>query len=180
MEHIRNDVKWEIDKSEMPRDGIGMPLWNWNSERRAAPAPVAGRRACPREGGGTQKTPTDFHLLIRLNHMNTQIYARTMRRNPTEAERILWGCLRKRSLGGSKFSRQIRIGPFIADFVCREKKLIVEVDGVTHGEDHEVAYDISRTAFLEAQGYRVLRVSNHGVYTERDGVLHAITMALEG
>jgi very-short-patch-repair endonuclease len=110
--------------------------------------------------------------------MNTLTYARAMRRNPTEAERILWGVLRKRGLGGFKFSRQIRIGPYIADFVCREKKLIVEVDGATHGEVHEVVYDARRTAYLEAQGYCVLRISNHGVYTERDGVLHAIYMAL--
>jgi very-short-patch-repair endonuclease len=112
--------------------------------------------------------------------MNTLTYARAMRRNPTEAERVLWGCLRQRSLCGAKFSRQIRIGLFIADFVCREKKLIVEVDGATHGEVHEVAYDNRRTALLEAQGYRVMRVSNHAIFAERDGVLHAIAMALEG
>lgn len=110
--------------------------------------------------------------------MNTLTHARAMRFNPTEAERILWGCLRKRSLGGFKFSRQMRIGPYIVDFVCREKGLIVEVDGATHGEDHEVAYDARRTAFLEAEGYRVLRISNHGVYAERDGVLHGILAAL--
>ena len=111
--------------------------------------------------------------------MNTLTHARHMRRNPTEAERILWGCLRKRSLSEFKFSRQIPIGPYIADFVCREKKLIVEVDGATHGDAHEVAYDAKREAFLNGQGYRVLRVSNYGVFKERDGVLHAIFMALQ-
>jgi very-short-patch-repair endonuclease len=111
--------------------------------------------------------------------VNTLTYARAMRFHPTEAERILWGCLRKRSLGGFKFSRQMRVGPYIVDFVCREKMLIVEVDGATHGEAHEVAYDARRTAFLEAEGYRVLRVSNHGVFVERDGVLHGIFMALQ-
>ncbi len=111
--------------------------------------------------------------------MNTLTHARHMRRNLTEAERILWGCLRKRSLSEFKFFRQIPIGPYIADFVCREKKLIVEVDGATHGDAHEVAYDTRREAFLKGQGYRVLRVSNHGVYKERDGVLHAIFMALQ-
>jgi very-short-patch-repair endonuclease len=110
--------------------------------------------------------------------MNNLTHARTMRFNPTDAERILWGCLRKRCLDGFKFSRQIRIGPYIADFVCREKKLIVEVDGATHGENREVAYDARRTSFLEADGYRVLRVSNLAVFTERDGVLNAIHVAL--
>jgi very-short-patch-repair endonuclease len=117
-------------------------------------------------------------LLRRHITMTTLNYARVMRQNPTEAERILWGALRKRSFCGFKFSRQIRIGPFIADFVCRDKKLIVEVDGVTHGEDHELAYDARRTVYLKEQGYRVLRLSNYGVLAERDGALHAIYMAL--
>jgi very-short-patch-repair endonuclease len=129
--------------------------------------------------GDTQKFFDGISNLNRLPFMNTLTYARAMRFNPTEAERILWGCLRKRCLDGFKFSRQIRIGPYIADFVCREKKLIVEVDGATHGEDHEVAYDARRTSFLEAEGYRVLRVSNHGVFAERNGVLHAIHIALQ-
>jgi very-short-patch-repair endonuclease len=140
--------------------------------------PLAGRR-CPKGGGGGHaKTRDGFRTVIRLTLMNTLTYARAMRRNPTEAERILWGCLRKRSLGGFKFSRQMRVGPYIVDFVCREKMLIVEVDGATHGKDHDVAYDARRTAYLESEGYRVLRFGNHGVYAERDGVLDGILAAL--
>jgi very-short-patch-repair endonuclease len=111
--------------------------------------------------------------------MTTLTHARHMRLNPTEAERLLWGNLRKRSLGGFKFCRQMRIGPYIVDFLCREKKLIVEVDGATHSEENEIAYDARRTSFLEAEGYRVLRVSNYGIFAEREGVLHAILCALK-
>jgi very-short-patch-repair endonuclease len=89
--------------------------------------------------------------------------AQSLRHNQTEAEKRLWWRLRNRNLNGFKFVRQEPIGPFIADFLCHEKKLIVEVDGATHGDAHEVAYDEKRTRYLETRGYRVLRVQNHDV-----------------
>jgi very-short-patch-repair endonuclease len=104
--------------------------------------------------------------------------AKAMRRAPTEAERKLWGGLRKRSLGNFKFVRQQPIGPFIVDFVCRKERLIVEVDGVTHGDARDVAYDMRRTLFLEAQGYRVVRVDNHAVFTDIGNVLEYIFVSL--
>ena len=104
----------------------------------------------------------------------TYARAKSMRREPTEAERKLWGGLRKRSLGDFKFVRQQPIGPYIVDFVCRQKRLIVEVDGATHGDESDVAYDIRRTEFLEAQGYRVIRVENHAVFAEIGAVLDHI------
>ncbi len=105
--------------------------------------------------------------------------ARALRENETEAERRLWARLRNRHLNGFKFTRQTPIAPYIADFMCFEKKLIVEVDGVTHGDAHEVAYDERRTQFLEARGYRVLRVNNHDVFTQMDNVLDGIVHKLE-
>ena len=105
--------------------------------------------------------------------------AKSMRRSPTEAERKLWGGLRKRSLGDFKFVRQQPIGPYIADFVCRSEKLIVEVDGETHGDAEDVAYDLRRTQFLESQRYRVVRVDNHSVFTAIEDVLDSIFAALE-
>jgi very-short-patch-repair endonuclease len=86
--------------------------------------------------------------------------ARTLRRTETEAEIRLWQQLRNRRLCGHKFVRQLPIGHFIADFACRERKLFVEVDGATHGGDQEIAYDARRTAILEAQGWRIVRVTN--------------------
>jgi very-short-patch-repair endonuclease len=105
--------------------------------------------------------------------------ARSLRRAPSEAEKRLWGFLRDRRLNDFKFVRQAPLGPYFADFLCRDRRLIVEVDGVTHGEDHQVAHDARRTRYLESQGYRVLRVWNIEVFTNLDGVLTAILMALE-
>ena len=100
--------------------------------------------------------------------------AKTMRREPTDAERKLWGALRKRSLGDFKFVRQQPIGPYIVDFVCRAKRVIIEVDGATHGDAVDVAYDERRTSFLEQQGYRVVRVNNVSVFREIGSVLDFI------
>ena len=106
--------------------------------------------------------------------------ARGLRREQTEAEKRLWGYLRDRRLSGFKFVRQEPIGPFIADFVCRDFKLIVEVDGATHSEDRDIAYDARRTAYLKHHGYRVLRVQNADVFTILPDVLDMILLALDG
>lgn len=101
-----------------------------------------------------------------------------MRRDATEAEALLWQNLRGRRLGNSKFRRQVWIGPFIADFICMDAMLIVEVDGSQHSDD--VGYDDNRTAFLATKGYRVIRVWNNDVMQRMDGVLAAILDALTG
>ena len=103
-----------------------------------------------------------------------------MRRDQSEAERILWRRLRHRGLAGFKFVRQAPIGPFFGDFACREAKLVVEVDGATHSTDEELRRDRRREEFLRAQGYRVARVANDEVYRNLDGVLETILAALEG
>ncbi len=105
--------------------------------------------------------------------------ARSLRRAPSEAEKRLWGFLRDRRLNDFKFVRQAPLGPYFADFLCRDRRLIVGVDGVTHGEDHQVSHDLRRTRYLESQGYRVLRVWNIEVFTNLDGVLTAILIELE-
>jgi very-short-patch-repair endonuclease len=105
--------------------------------------------------------------------------ARSLRRAPSEAEKRLWGFLRDRRLNDFKFVRQAPLGPYFADFLCRDRRLIVEVDGVTHGEDHQVSHDLRRTRYLESQGYRVLRVWNIEVFTNLDRVLTAILIELE-
>src|SRR4029079_6970092 len=90
--------------------------------------------------------------------------SRVLRSNHISAERALWRRLRNRQLGGFKFVRQEPIGPYFADFVCREHKLVVEVDGGTHGEPSELQADAKRTAHLEQLGYRILRIHNIDVY----------------
>ncbi|MBU4531326.1 MAG: DUF559 domain-containing protein [Hoeflea sp.] len=87
-------------------------------------------------------------------------FARSMRRAPTEAEARLWGALRNRRLDGLKFRRQVPMGAYIADFVCMEAKLIVEVDGVQHAGNQR---DLVRDAALAGLGFRVLRFWNDDV-----------------
>jgi very-short-patch-repair endonuclease len=102
--------------------------------------------------------------------------AQSLRNNATDAERCLWRCLSRRQLGGFKFSRQIPVGPFVCDFLCRERGLIVEVDGGQHADNSQ---DDSRTAYLASAGYRVIRFWNNEVLQNTDGVLQAIKTSLE-
>jgi very-short-patch-repair endonuclease len=97
--------------------------------------------------------------------------ARTLRRNQAAAESQLWRALRGRGLGGFKFVRQEPVGPYFADFACREQRLIIEIDGATHSTDTELRHDHRRAGFLHAQGYRIVRVTNEDVYRNLHGVL---------
>ena len=102
--------------------------------------------------------------------------ARQLRKNLTDAERLLWQRIRYKQVDGCKFRRQQPIGPYIVDFVCFEKKLVVEVDGGQHAEKH--LDDSKRTEWLATQGFRVLRFWNHDVLRHLDGVVEAIQQAL--
>jgi very-short-patch-repair endonuclease len=113
-----------------------------------------------------------------MSEINQQ-RARQLRHEQTAAEIKLWGALRKRSLSGHKFMRQAQIGNYIVDFLCREKALVIEVDGATHGSEDEMKYDAKRTAFLEAQGFEVYRVGNGDIYENLEGSLDGILNALE-
>jgi very-short-patch-repair endonuclease len=106
--------------------------------------------------------------------------ARALRSRQPAAEEKLWGELCNRQLGGFKFVRQLAVGDCFADFACRDAKLIVEVDGATHGTDAEIAADATRTAALEAIGYRVVRVSSDDVDRNIDGVLEWLLHELQG
>ena len=94
--------------------------------------------------------------------------ARRLRRHSTNAESRLWAELRNRQLGDFKFVRQEPVGDYFADFLCREARLIVEVDGATHSTDEELHKDVTRTAFLERVGFKVIRVQNDDVL-QRNG-----------
>lgn len=104
--------------------------------------------------------------------LNLTQAARALRRDSTDAERLLWQHLKARQFDGLKFRRQEQIGRFIADFVCFEKGLIVEADGGQHA--HEAEKDQERTAWLNAQGFTVLRFWNHEILTNIEGVLEVI------
>jgi very-short-patch-repair endonuclease len=104
--------------------------------------------------------------------------ARALRRNSTDAERILWSQLRDRRLNGVSFRRQVPIANYIADFVCHAARLVIELDGGQHFSDDQEAADARRGAVIEAKGFRVLRFSNHDVMTNRAGVLEIIAAAV--
>ena len=106
--------------------------------------------------------------------------ARSLRMTLSAAEKKLWDRLRDRRLSGFKFVRQEPIGPYFADFACRERRLVVEVDGATHSTDDERARDAVRQGFLERAGYRVLRFGNVEIYESLEFVLEGIVAALEG
>lgn len=101
--------------------------------------------------------------------------ARTMRHGGTDAEGRLWQALRARQLQGAKFRRQVPLGDYVADFLCFEARLIVEVDG----GQHSLERDGARTAWLESQGFRVVRFWNNEVLGNLEGVLRMIAAELD-
>jgi very-short-patch-repair endonuclease len=100
--------------------------------------------------------------------------ARHLRKNATLAERILWARLRALKHHGLHFRRQAPIGRYIVDFVCHSAKIVVEVDGSQHGERDGLRYDTERTAFLESQGYHVLRYWNAEVLRDSVAIAEVI------
>ncbi len=101
-------------------------------------------------------------------------HAARLRRDQTDVEQRFWLAVRDRRLAGMKFRRQATIGPYVVDFLCIEKRLIVELDGGQHDE----IVDANRTRFLEERGYRVLRFWNNDVVENFDGVLQTVIEAL--
>lgn len=99
--------------------------------------------------------------------------ARELRRSMTPPERLLWSQLRDRRYQDLKFRRQVPIDQYIADFVCVEKKLVVELDGDSHALTEE--YDSERTRVIRSHGYQVVRFTNSDVVTNMDGVLSKLT-----
>jgi very-short-patch-repair endonuclease len=100
-----------------------------------------------------------------------------LRRRMTEAERRLWAKLRNRGVTGAKFRRQVPIGPFVADFACVERSLVIEIDGGHHADREED--DAARTESLTGFGYSVLRFWNSEVLSNLEGVLAAIAAAVD-
>lgn len=99
---------------------------------------------------------------------------REMRHQPTPAEDALWQKLRNRQVQGAKFRRQHSIEGFIVDFVCVEHRLIIEVDGSIHEMPDQQSYDEQRQAFLEAQGFCIMRFTNDAALQSIDAVVEAI------
>jgi very-short-patch-repair endonuclease len=102
--------------------------------------------------------------------------ARELRMNTTDAERRLWSLLRGRQLQGYKFRSQHNVGQFILDFACVEHKLAVEADGGQHNESND---DDRRTAWLEGQGWTVIRFWNNEILTNLEAVSDSILKELQ-
>jgi very-short-patch-repair endonuclease len=102
--------------------------------------------------------------------------ARQLRHQQTLAEQKMWWLLRSRAFNGYKFCRQYLIGPFIVDFCCRKRKLVIELDGSQHADNQD--YDRERTFYLQQRGYRVLRFWNRDLLNEQNQVLEAVFCAL--
>ncbi len=131
----------------------------------------------PKERGTTTSNfgyitnlPSDYHFL--------KEFAKHNRQNPTEAEEKLWQLVRNRNIDGAKFRRQHPIAGFIPDFVCLEKKLIIEIDGRYHNEEEQIKYDNARTEWLNEHQYQLLRFTNEDVLDSNEKTIQKIQVAL--
>lgn len=108
--------------------------------------------------------------------MNLINKAKTLRKNQTDVEQLLWRQLRNRQLCQQKFRRQFPVDPYIVDFVCLELKLIIELDGGQHAD--QIEYDEKRSLFLGQRGFKVLRFWNNDVIENMEGVLEVIRLEI--
>ncbi len=131
-----------------------------------------------RERADTGKRMTDTSCMsarkIPLSRPLTLARARMLRSDQTRAERILWKRLRAKRFLGKKFRRQVPVGPYIADFLFAETKLILEVDGSSHFLPGRREHDQIRDAYMQKRGFRVIRFSNCAVIRSMDLVLERI------
>jgi very-short-patch-repair endonuclease len=107
---------------------------------------------------------------------NKTTIAKALRRRLTDSERLLWRHLRSKQIEGNKFRRQEPLGKYVVDFVCHEKRIVIEVDGSQHSIDKGI--DKARDKWLKEQRYNVLRFWNNEVLTNVDGVLEVIRNTL--
>ena len=113
-----------------------------------------------------------------MNHKKlTDNHVKSLRQNSTDAEKHIWHFLRAKRLNGYKFRRQHLIYPYIVDFICLEKSLIVELDGGQHAE--QIIYDQNRSKFLKLNGYHILRFWNNEALLETESVLNVILNTLK-
>ncbi|MDR0694369.1 MAG: class I tRNA ligase family protein [Prevotellaceae bacterium] len=171
-----DDIDWTVSLKETQRNWIGrsegaeihLPL---------TPSKGGGTGTLQKETGVPRKGVPHYHTTGKLYWNSNIDNARAMRKSPTQAENILWEMLRAKNMG-YRFRRQHLIGNFIADFVCLEKKLVIEVDGGHHKAAGQKEYDEQRTCFLNEHDFYVLRVTNEEVLADTAAVLQKITRRL--
>jgi len=124
----------------------------------------------------SKKFQTNLHYSASLKEK-----ARQLRNNPTPAENQFWNALRSMPFYKRvSFNRQKPIGQYIVDFYSHRLKLVIEIDGDTHGETTQISYDLNRTHYFEAKGLRVLRFTNREILESIDGVMGKIEELREG
>ncbi|MEZ4934836.1 MAG: isoleucine--tRNA ligase [Saprospiraceae bacterium] len=164
------EMKRELDLIDVWFDSGSMPYAQWHYPFSLPPTPS--------KGGGGRPQPR----YMTANPMSYELlkeYAKRMRDNPTDAEKVLWNNLRGKKLEGYKFRQQHIIGDYIADFLCLKKNLIVEVDGQIHEKPEVKKTDAQRTAWLSEQGYHVLRIKNEEIFHQPEIVLTKIKDKLD-
>lgn len=137
----------------------------YNREAPTAPPPPK---------GGISDSHYSYETADPMLYKKIKDYVREHRSQPTEAENILWQLLRGKKLEGYKFRRQHIIGPFIVDFLCLKKKLIIEVDGLIHQLPENITSDEKRTEWLKNKGFEVLRFTNEEIYGNSENTLKTI------
>lgn len=118
-------------------------------------------------------------MTLLFNKASEKQKRRILRKNSTEAEKLVWSRLRKRQLAGVKFRRQYSIGAYVADFYCPEKKLAIEIDGAQHFEEDAMEYDRRREEYMASAGIKTIRFTNKDVFNNMEGVLQKITVTVE-
>ena len=103
--------------------------------------------------------------------------AKELRKDMSKAERLFWWCVRDNKLG-FQFRRQYSIPPYFADFVCLEKKIVIELDGWQHGSNKDVVYDNQRTDFLKSYGWTIIRIPNSRIYKGLDVTIRLLKKVL--
>ena len=165
--------KWGREWMERARGVRLMGTYALSARQAEPPPPLAG------EGWGEGVSSMGLPM-VDPDHPDWKVpsklraNARALRRNSTDAERILWSELRGSRLNGASFRRQVPIENYIADFICHAARLVIELDGGQHFSDEGERADARRSAVIEAKGFKVLRFSNLDVMTNRGGVLETI------
>ncbi len=169
--NVLGQVKSWLDIGLQPR-AVTRDL-DWGIKVPSPPAPQGG---IPETIGADEHF--DYQTADPLIYGLLKQFVREHRSRPTDAENVLWQMLRGKKLDGVKFRRQHIIGAYIADFVCLDKKLIIEVDGLIHQLPENVASDIERTDWLKEHGFEVIRFTNDEVLFKTDNTIAAITEKL--
>jgi very-short-patch-repair endonuclease len=123
---------------------------------------------------GRVNHPMDFEIKEKLYRKHKTQFTKKLRRKMTPEEVILWQLLRNRHSREVKFRRQVNIGPYIVDFLCKEHRIVIEVDGSIHDEEDQKKYDLVRDTFLRELDYKILRIRNEDIHKDIQNVLKNI------